>query len=137
MAQTQRKTAMLSPEDRLLAAIFGEGAPALEVGEVDRLVASGFTADEVFAAVVPRRTFFRRRAKDEPLSDDEAERVARLARVRDLAERVMGDAAAGFGWLRTPNRALTGQPPMALLRSEAGARLVEDVLNRIDHGIVE
>lgn len=137
MAQAQRKTPPTTPEERVLAAVFGDGAPALEVGEVDRLMASGFTADEVFAAVVPRRTFFRRRANGETLSDDEAERVARLARVRDLSERVMGDAAGGFGWLRTPNRVLAGQPPMALLRSEAGARLVEDVLHRIDHGIVE
>jgi uncharacterized protein (DUF2384 family) len=39
--------------------------------------------------------------------------------------------------LREKNGALQGQPPLTLLDTEEGGRLVEAVLGRIAHGIVE
>jgi putative toxin-antitoxin system antitoxin component (TIGR02293 family) len=38
-------------------------------------------------------------------------------------------------WLRRPNRALGGERPLDLLTSDAGARVVEQVLGRIEHGV--
>ena len=49
------------------------------------------------------------------------------------AERVFGKRAAT--WLRRPSRALGGAAPLALLDSEAGAKAVDDLLGRIEHGI--
>ena len=59
----------------------------------------------------------------------------RVARLRALAEFVLQDAAAGRAWLATPQPGLGGKVPNDLLRSEFGARDVETLLNRIEHGI--
>lgn len=51
------------------------------------------------------------------------------------AEEALGDAVKARRWLRKPNRALQGRVPLDLPRSEAGARIVEQVLGRIEHGL--
>ena len=38
-------------------------------------------------------------------------------------------------WLRKAKRELAGETPLAFLASEAAARVVEDMLHRIEHGI--
>ena len=59
-----------------------------------------------------------------------------------LAERQKAQAVSVFGaedkattWLQRPNRALNGERPIQLLDTDLGARQVEDVLGRIEHGI--
>jgi putative toxin-antitoxin system antitoxin component (TIGR02293 family) len=94
----------------------------------------GYSQDEIFALVVPRRTFARRMKRREPLTIEETDRAIRLARVAELAEHIFGDKAKANRWLRKPKRALGHAPPLAYLASEAGARLVEDMLYRIDSG---
>jgi putative toxin-antitoxin system antitoxin component (TIGR02293 family) len=56
---------------------------------------------------------------------------------------VAAQAFAVFGaedraatWLRRPNRALNGELPIDLLDTDVGARQIEDILGRIEHGIV-
>ena len=69
------------------------------------------------------------------VASDVAERALRLARIRALAEYVLEDAEAGREWLATPQPGLAGRMPNDLLASEFGAREVETLLNRIEHGI--
>lgn len=64
-----------------------------------------------------------------------AERVLRFARIRVLAERVLEDPNAAEAWLSEPQPGLAGRVPNDLLASEFGAREVEDLLNRIEHGV--
>lgn len=59
----------------------------------------------------------------------------RLARVVASAEEAIGDGAKAARWLRKPNRALQGRRPLDLLASDVGARLVEQELGRIEHGL--
>lgn len=59
----------------------------------------------------------------------------RVARLHALAERVLEDAAVARGWLRAEQPGLGGRVPLALIRTEAGAREVEDLLGRIEHGV--
>jgi putative toxin-antitoxin system antitoxin component (TIGR02293 family) len=47
----------------------------------------------------------------------------------------MGDPEKAHNWLRRPNRALHNRLPMDLLETESGARVVETILARIEHGI--
>src|SRR5262249_59278913 len=72
----------------------------------------------------------------EPLTVEETDRAVRLARVAELAERIFGDKAKAHRWLRKPKRTLSQATPLTYLASEAGARLVEDMLYRIDYGIL-
>jgi putative toxin-antitoxin system antitoxin component (TIGR02293 family) len=96
----------------------------------------GYSQDEIFALVVPRRTFARRVKRHERLTVEETDRAVRLARVAELAERVFGDKAKAHRWLRKPKLALGRATPLTYLASEAGAREVEEMLWRIDYGIL-
>lgn len=92
------------------------------------------TLDEVASQLgLQRRTLSRR--KGQRLNHEESERVLRLLRVILRAVDVLGSREKAFQWLRRPNRALGGQPPLSLLDVELGARQVEDVLGRIEHGV--
>jgi putative toxin-antitoxin system antitoxin component (TIGR02293 family) len=51
------------------------------------------------------------------------------------AEEALGDSEKAHRWLGRENRALGGERPVALLDSDAGARAVERVLGRIEHGV--
>ena len=95
----------------------------------------GYSEDEIFALVVPKRTLARRKAANEPLTVEETDKALRLARIASQAERVFGAADKAHRWLREPKRTLQGETPVAHLASEAGARDVEEMLGRIEHGM--
>ena len=65
------------------------------------------------------------------------DRVARTAGIAALAQRVFGDADIAREWLLAPNPALNHKMPLRLLRTGSGAKVVEDILTRIDHGVYE
>jgi putative toxin-antitoxin system antitoxin component (TIGR02293 family) len=110
-----------------------EGFPT---AAADALVAGGgLAADELYRLVIPRRTLALRRQKVQPLSPAESDRLARVARILAIADETFGNSHKTHRWLRKPNRGLGGQVPLELLLTEAGARLVEQALGRIDHGI--
>ncbi|MEZ2142411.1 antitoxin Xre/MbcA/ParS toxin-binding domain-containing protein [Bradyrhizobium sp. DN5] len=97
---------------------------------------ANYSDDEIFALVVPKRTLARRLSDGEPLTVEETDKAVRLARVDRLAANVFGEPAKAHRWLRKPKKALGGETPLAYLATEAGARVVEEMLHRIDHGIL-
>jgi putative toxin-antitoxin system antitoxin component (TIGR02293 family) len=99
------------------------------------LARHGYSEEEIFALVVPKRTLARRKAANEPLTIEETDKLLRLERIAVQAERTFGDPAKAYRWLRKPKRALSGETPLAYLASEAGARTVEGMLTRIEHGM--
>jgi putative toxin-antitoxin system antitoxin component (TIGR02293 family) len=125
----------------------------LPLGALRRLTTAdpadgGLTAEEIERYVIPRRTLTKRRARRQPLSLEESNRLARLARVLTAAvEAFGGDPADRMSdrtreamrraatWLRRPSRALDGEVPLALCTTDAGARIVEDELGRIEFGV--
>lgn len=107
----------------------------LATGAIAGLRQSGLTDDEIYSLVVPRRTLTHRRTRSEPLSREESDRAVRLARIAALAEQVFGDAERGWRWLRASKRQFHGRSPLQLTATEAGARLVEELLYRIDEGM--
>jgi putative toxin-antitoxin system antitoxin component (TIGR02293 family) len=82
-----------------------------------------------------RRNLLRRKEQSR-LSPEESDRLYRLARVLAHANRVFGDPEESADWVQAPNRALGKQQPLALLDTDLGARQVDDVLGRIEHGII-
>ena len=93
------------------------------------------TASELHDLVGSRRTLLRKRKTGKPLSTGESDRLARLIRVILRAEDALGDRDKAHRWLRKENRALDGRRPLDLLGSDVGARVVEQVLGRIEHGL--
>jgi len=102
---------------------------------VTDLLRYGYSEDEIFALVIPKRTLARRRAAHEPLTIEETDKAMRLMRIATQAQRVFGDPGKAHRWLRKPKHALNGETPIAFLASEEGARIVEEMLHRIDHGM--
>jgi putative toxin-antitoxin system antitoxin component (TIGR02293 family) len=65
-----------------------------------------------------------------------SDRIFRYARIFALAEQVLEDRDAAREWLRDAQIGLGGRAPIDLMRTEAGAREVESLLTRIEHGVL-
>ncbi len=85
--------------------------------------------------VIPTRTFERRLSEGQTLKIDEADAIARLVRVRDHARRAFEDDDVAEEWLSLPNPELGGEIPIKMARTDIGARDVEAVLTRFEHGV--
>ncbi len=79
---------------------------------------------------------FLRRKEQKRLSPDESDRLYRLARVIAHANRVFESPEESADWIRSPNAALSKQQPVDLLDTDLGVQQVDQVLGRIEHGIV-
>jgi putative toxin-antitoxin system antitoxin component (TIGR02293 family) len=109
--------------------------PVLDARMVAELFDRRFTGDEIDALVVARRTLARRLKDNQPLSEDESNRAFRLERIVAQADRVFGSPDLADAWLRDSHSRFGGQSPLSMLRSEPGARAVEELLGQIDYGI--
>lgn len=94
-----------------------------------------FSQEEIEDLIIPRRTLARRKARNEPLSPEETDRAYRLAHISAEADRVFANPEKADRWLRRPNPVFGHRPPLELLKTEAGARAVEQLLGQIDHGM--
>ncbi len=93
-----------------------------------------FSDAEIQRFIIPARTRRHREQKKEPLTIEESDRLVRMARVQAIAEDVFGDSTRANQWLREPLGELSGTAPLEWARTEAGARLVEGILAKIDWG---
>ena len=97
---------------------------------------SGLSVIRIAAVLgVPERTLARRKAAGK-LAPDESERLLRLSIVFENAvELFEGDVVGAVTWLTSPKKALGHQTPLAYSRTELGAREVEDLIGRLEHGV--
>jgi len=122
--------------DLELDAVVRAGLPVRALDSIlALLVGEQVTQADVYGVVGSARTLQRKRSRGTPLSAEESDRLARLARIVVRAEEALGAADRARTWLATPNRALGGRVPFSLLASDAGSLAVERVLGRIEHGI--
>ena len=117
------------------AVAFDAASTRVKPAALTELARHGYSEEEIFTLVVPKRTLARHKAADEPLTVEETDKALRLARIAVQAERVFGEPEKAHRWLRKAKRDLKGETPLAYLASEAGARVVEEMLHRIEHGI--
>ncbi|HND61434.1 MAG TPA: DUF2384 domain-containing protein [Opitutaceae bacterium] len=111
-----------------------EGLPITDVVEFGR--DAGFTTDELARLIhIPPRTYARRVASAARLKVPEGERAVRLMRLYDHAKRLFRTHENTRGWLHSPLLVLGGRTPLEFARTEPGAREVENVLGRIEHGV--
>ena len=119
--------------------------------EMDRLIRQGLPYDcarglqeamslteaslAALLALSPR-TLHRLRQEGKRLPLAASDRLYRLARVVSLATEVLEDRQAALAWLSEPRLALGGRKPWDLLLTEAGCRQVEELLGRIEYGVL-
>jgi putative toxin-antitoxin system antitoxin component (TIGR02293 family) len=96
---------------------------------------SGIPLKSLLEVVIPPRTLKHRRQRNEPLNLDESDRLARVARIFELAVKVYGNADDGRGWLISSMRRFEGKTALSMLRTEAGEQAVQEFLIQIDEGM--
>lgn len=90
-----------------------------------------------FAALmgIPPRTLARRK-EAKRLQADESDRLLRIARLVGLTFQLFeGGLQETRGWLFTPHPALDNHTPIQFATTEVGAREVEQLIGRLEHGI--
>jgi putative toxin-antitoxin system antitoxin component (TIGR02293 family) len=110
----------------------------LPVAELDALrdllrLTMGNVASRIGISIA---TLSRRRHRGQRLDAAHSDRVLRFARLFRLAVDLHdGDAEAARAWLSKPARALDGETPLDHAETEAGAREVENLIGRLEHGV--
>jgi putative toxin-antitoxin system antitoxin component (TIGR02293 family) len=110
------------------------GLPFSEVEALQRAAELSLSQVSVLLGI-PERTIARRK-REGKLTTAESDRVDRAARVLSMAVATLGTEDKARLWMQRPNRNLEGETPLDLLDTDRGVRAVEDVLMRIDHGIL-
>lgn len=97
---------------------------------------TGFAPAEVASLVgIPERTFARRKSTGR-LSPDESERLLRISSIFEKAVGLFeGNVDETLEWLTQPKKALGDKVPLHYSRSELGAREVENLIGRLEHGV--
>jgi putative toxin-antitoxin system antitoxin component (TIGR02293 family) len=87
------------------------------------------------AALITQRTLARRKRTGR-LGPDESDRLVRVSRVfaRSI-ELFEGDVESARSWLMRPVLALGGAVPFEMVKTEVGAREVENLITRLEHGV--
>lgn len=83
---------------------------------------------------ISKATLHRRKASGR-LDASESDRVVRFARLMGKAVEVFEHPEAARRWLRSPQVGLGGAVPLDYSETEIGAREVEELLGRIEHGV--
>ena len=120
-----------SLETEALRIVEGKLAPTI----VTRLISLGLQRSEIDTTIIPLRTLQHRRSRHEKLTVEESDRVLRVIRVLSLAESVFGSRERALAWIRKPHSRLNGRPPLSLLNTDTGSRIVEEMLVQIDEGM--
>lgn len=92
---------------------------------------------EAFAHLVAikPRTLARRRQEGR-FSAEESDRLLRASRIFAAAlDLFEGDAEAARAWLARPAPALGGASPVSIAGTDFGAREVENLIGRLEHGV--
>lgn len=130
-----RSLEMDAPDPLEFAELVKEGLPVQKFEVFQRR--TRLSAERIRTlANISERTLARRRSEGGRLSRHESESLVRLAKVYDRAlDLFEGDADAALAWLDAPNRALGGRQPFAVADTDIGAREVEALIGRLEHGV--
>lgn len=110
----------------------------IDVGELKSLMDDLDISQQTLAEVVnirPRTLVRRFQEKAVRLTTDESERVLRIRLLVDRAVEILGGEEPARSWLKAPNYSLGGIAPILFSDTEPGAREVERLLGRIEHGV--
>jgi putative toxin-antitoxin system antitoxin component (TIGR02293 family) len=121
-------------DDLAMSRLVSTGLPVASIRKLG--AALGVRPVKVGSLVnINEKTLERRLQSADRLKPAESERVARLMRIIALATSVLESEDNAREWLRRPLKVLAGKTPLDLTRTEPGAREVEHVLGRLEHGV--
>jgi putative toxin-antitoxin system antitoxin component (TIGR02293 family) len=123
----------LSPERAALIDAVKDGLPTRVFVDLARRlgVAEAALAEVVGLSV----STLQRRKRAGELTPAEGEHVLRVAALLERARQVFGAEDVAADWLTHENLALGHATPLRMADTELGAREVEDLLGRLEHGV--
>ncbi|MDP7548089.1 MAG: DUF2384 domain-containing protein [Alphaproteobacteria bacterium] len=138
---------MLALRQQNIASVLGIGKPKSAMGYVaaierglpiqslERVTRQIAPDDKEFKYRLIAKATLARRQKAKRLSPEESNRLSRLAQVWSCALDVWQNSEDARAFLNRPHALLEGRTPMeAALKTEVGARMVEEILGRLEHG---
>lgn len=120
------------PPAKLLAAV-RSGLPVRELEALQTTLA--VPMEKLVPLLGISKATLHRRKQAGRLDQAESDRVLRFARLMGRAVEVMESEANARQWLASPQFGLNGAVPLEYAETEIGAREVEDLLGRIEHGV--
>ena len=117
-----------------MAELVAAGLPTEALREISGSLGIQMSRVGPLVNIAPK-TLQRRLQAGGRLKPAESERVVRLMRLVARAHAVLGDEAKARAWLERPLRELGGKTALELSATEPGAREVEQVLGRLEHGV--
>lgn len=125
-----------SPARHSGASLIAAIEQGLPIHELKKLTSTlGISPEKAALLLGTSTATLNRRTKAGRLAPSESDRLIRFARLAGMAAQVMGSPEAGKNWLRAPQYGLGGGIPLEFARTEIGAREVENLLGRIEHGV--
>lgn len=108
------------------------------IDAVDKLVDElEVTQSELLGITSIRPATFTRRRYSRKLNSLESDRIYRIAQVYRLAVQLFeGNKNNARKWLKEPAKALGGESPLNHLKTEAGADEVQQLIERLEHGVI-
>jgi putative toxin-antitoxin system antitoxin component (TIGR02293 family) len=109
----------------------------LDVGELTAFqAASALPYSQLLDVIRLPASTLTRRKRTGRLTADESERLYRLAAVfRQAVDLFGGNITSAREWFTRPCRGLGWVAPLEMTRTEVGAREVEDLIGRLEHGV--
>ena len=121
-------------DNRAMAQRVEEGLPVGEVVQFGKQ--AGFSTTELARLIrIPPRTYARRVASKARLKIPEGERAVRIMRLFERAKQVFGTDENTRRWFDSKILALGRKTPLEFAETEPGAREVENIIGRIEHGV--
>ncbi len=110
-----------------------QGLPMLEFDAAREML--GVTEERMGALLGMSRATLHRRKKSGQLDFTESDRLVRYVRLFARACEALGGDAGARSWLGAPAHAFHGECPLDFADTEVGAREVEALLLRLEHGV--
>ncbi|MEM9479708.1 MAG: antitoxin Xre/MbcA/ParS toxin-binding domain-containing protein [Verrucomicrobiota bacterium] len=126
------RTHRIPPAEESLSRI-RDGLP---VEEFDALLdILGVSTERLLQLLGMTKSTLSRRRKTSRLSREESDRLMRFTRIFGMAVRMLESEEAAKNWLSEPAPALAHEAPLDYADTELGAREVEALLWKLEHGV--
>lgn len=126
-------SALREPEAAYMIEKVRDGLPMSEFHALREML--GLSEERLAGLLGLSRATLHRRKVGGTLDRAASDRLVRYARLLSRAEAALGSAESARSWLAAPAVAFHGECPLDFADTEVGAREVEALLGRIEHGV--
>ena len=129
----EQSSVLKEPEAAYVVSKVREGLPFDEFHALQEML--GLTEEKMGALLGMSRATLHRRKKAGLLDRSESDRLVRYARVLTKACELFEDLDNASDWLKSPAIAFNQETPLQYADTEIGAREVEALIMRLEHGV--